>query len=128
MTVPLLDPTKLRRQRQIMGLLLGLVLLMALIAGAALWLAVRQAQQLAQPNLHNELWQTYSLRAELDRTLDAARHTESGEGQADDLAIRLEVLASLIAPLRRQSLFRHLAEPRPEVQATLQRLIELSDR
>lgn len=54
MTVPLLDPTKLRRQRQIMGLLLGLVLLMALIAGAALWLAVRQAQQLAQPNLHNE--------------------------------------------------------------------------
>ncbi|PXB93468.1 GGDEF domain-containing protein, partial [Pseudomonas aeruginosa] len=57
MTVPLLDPTKLRRQRQIMGLLLGLVLLMALIAGAALWLAVRQAQQLAQPNLHNELWQ-----------------------------------------------------------------------
>ena len=50
MTVPLLDPTKLRRQRQIMGLLLGLVLLMALIAGAALWLAVRQAQQLAQPN------------------------------------------------------------------------------
>ncbi|WP_166802897.1 hypothetical protein, partial [Pseudomonas aeruginosa] len=47
MTVPLLDPTKLRRQRQIMGLLLGLVLLMALIAGAALWLAVRQAQQLA---------------------------------------------------------------------------------
>ncbi len=27
MTVPLLDPTKLRRQRQIMGLLLGLVLL-----------------------------------------------------------------------------------------------------
>ncbi|WP_134601339.1 GGDEF domain-containing protein [Pseudomonas aeruginosa] len=128
MTVPLLDPTKLRRQRQIMGLLLGLVLLMALIAGAALWLAMRQAQQLAQPNLHNELWQTYSLRAELDRTLDAARHTESGEGQADDLAIRLEVLASLIAPLRRQSLFRHLAEPRPEVQATLQRLIELSDR
>ncbi|TEQ51028.1 GGDEF domain-containing protein [Pseudomonas aeruginosa] len=123
MTVPLLDPTKLRRQRQIMGLLLGLVLLMALIAGAALWLAVRQAQQLAQPNLHNELWQTYSLRAELDRTLDAARHTESGEGQADDLAIRLEVLASLIAPLRRQSLFRHLAEPRPEVQATLQRLV-----
>lgn len=73
MTVPLLDPTKLRRQRQIMGLLLGLVLLMALIAGAALWLAVRQAQQLAQPNLHNELWQTYSLRAELDRTLDAAQ-------------------------------------------------------
>lgn len=81
MTVPLLDPTKLRRQRQIMGLLLGLVLLMALIAGAALWLAVRQAQQLAQPNLHNELWQTYSLRAELDRTLDAARHIETAKAK-----------------------------------------------
>lgn len=129
MTVPLLDPTKLRRQRQIMGLLLGLVLVMALIAGAALWLAVRQGQQLAQPNLHNELWQTYSLRAELNRTLETAQRIERGEGQPDDLAIRLEVLASLIAPpLRRQHLFRHLAEPRPEVQATLQRLIELSDR
>ena len=96
MTVPLLDPTKLRRQRQIMGLLLGLVLLMALIAGAALWLAVRQAQQLAQPNLHNERGRPTRCAPNWIARW-TPRGTESGEGQADDLAIRLEVLASLIA-------------------------------
>ena len=48
---------------------------MALIAGAALWLAVRQASNWPSRTCTTS-WQTYSLRAELDRTLDAARHRE----------------------------------------------------
>jgi len=103
-----------------------LIAALTLGACAALLLLNQQAHQLAHPNAHSELWQAYQLRAELERSLDSAQAVLDGRNDSDALATRIEVLVSLLTPMRTTTVFHYLVEPRPEVEETLGRLERLS--
>jgi diguanylate cyclase (GGDEF)-like protein len=73
---------------------LGVVLLMAVVAAAALWLAQQQARSLARPAQHNDLWYIASVNNELSRVSLLAQETVVGAATRDELLLRLEVLYS----------------------------------
>lgn len=117
-----------RRYRRLTVIILsGLIVALTAGAGAALLMVHQHVQRLAHPDAHSELWQAYQLRAELDRSLDSARQVLAGTRDSDALATRVEVLASLLPPLRRTPVYGSLVVPRPEVQATLEKIQQLSD-
>ena len=116
-----------RRWRRLTFIALcGLIAALTLAACAALLLVNQHARRLAHPNAHSELWQAYQLRAELERSLDTAQAVLEDREDSDALATRIEVMVSLLTPLRTTRVFHHLAEPRPEVDETLGRLERLS--
>ncbi len=123
--MPVQTPERHRRRLTFI-ILCSLIAALTLGACAALLLVDQQVRRLAHPSAHSELWQAYQMRAELERSLDTAQAVLDGRTDSDALATRIEVLVSLLAPLRRTSVFHYLAEPRPEVDDTLGRLEELS--
>ena len=83
--------------------LLALVLLMAFASGIALWGTVRQAQWLAQPDQHGDLWHVANVNSELARVYITALQLDApltpGATETPDLAalsLRLDVLASVL--------------------------------
>ncbi|QRY78520.1 GGDEF domain-containing protein [Pseudomonas sp. PDNC002] len=120
-------PRSRRRHRLTFFVLCGLIVALTVGAGAALLMVHQHVRQLAHPDAHSELWQAYQLRAELERSLDTARDIVANPEDSDALATRVEVLASLLPPLRTTPIYANLAEPRPEIQATLERIQRLSD-
>ncbi|RFQ32497.1 GGDEF domain-containing protein [Pseudomonas sp. ATCC 13867] len=120
------QPSGRRWRRLTFIVLCVLIAGLALGACAALLLVNQHARQLAHPNAHGELWQAYQVRAELERSLDTAQAVLDGRSDSDALATRIEVLVSLLAPLRTSTVFSHLAEPRPETRETLEQLDRLS--
>lgn len=117
-----------RRQRRFIVLILSaLIAALTLGAGAALLMVHQHVRQLAHPDARSELWQAYQLRAELERSLDTSREVLAGRSGSDALATRVEVLASLLPPLRKTRVYGYLAEPRPELRATLEQIQRLSD-
>lgn len=88
----LMDTRHLRMLRWV----LGVVLLMAVVAASALWLAQHQARLLSRPSQHNDLWYVASVNNELSRVgLLAQEAATSGTG-TDELVLRLEVLYSVL--------------------------------
>ncbi|WP_243434521.1 diguanylate cyclase [Pseudomonas sp. 30_B] len=120
------QPPGRRWRRLTFVVLCSLIAVLTLGAFAALLLVNQHARQLAHPDAHSELWQAYQVRAELERSLDTAQALLDGRADSDALATRIEVLVSLLAPLRTTRVFQHLAEPRPEVGETLGQLDRLS--
>lgn len=118
-------PSRRRRRRLTFVILCALIAVLTLAACCALLLVNQHARQLAHPNTHSELWQAYQLHAEIERSLDTARDVLDQRADSDALATRIEVLASLLPPLRSTPVFRHLAEPRPEIDETLGRIERL---
>ncbi|WP_231709051.1 hypothetical protein [Pseudomonas denitrificans (nom. rej.)] len=121
------QPPRRRYRRLTVIILSGLIAALTAGAGAALLMVHQHVRQLAHPDAHSELWQAYQLRAELERSLNTARQVLAGKSDSDALATRIEVLASLLPPLRTTPVYRYLVEPRPEVQATLVTIQQLSD-
>lgn len=81
--------------------LLVAVILMAVANMLALRITQQEMDALATPNQHGDLWHVVNISRELQRLEYSARHhlADGGSGQGhDDLAIRLEVLQSLLAP------------------------------
>lgn len=120
------SPSRRRRRRLTFIALCALIAALTVAAVIALLLVNQLARQLAHPNSHSELWQAYQLHAELERSLDTARAILDNRTNSDALATRIEVLVSMLPPLRATSVFQHLGEPRPEIDQTLQRLDQLS--
>ncbi|MCP8467319.1 GGDEF domain-containing protein [Pseudomonas sp. ZM23] len=119
-------PRRRRLRRLTFLVLCCLIAGLTVCAGAALLMVNQHARQLARPNTHSELWQAYQLHAELERSLETAQAVLDERADSDALATRIEVLASLLPPLRTTSVFSHLAEPRPEIDETLNRLERIS--
>ncbi|MBB4862395.1 diguanylate cyclase (GGDEF)-like protein [Pseudomonas nitritireducens] len=116
-----------RHRRLIITVLSALIVALTVGAGAALLMVRQHVRHLAHPDAHSELWQAYQLRAELDRSLNTARQVLAGRSDSDALATRVEVLSSLLPPLRETPIYAYLGMPRPEIQATLERIQRLSD-
>ncbi|ARU88727.1 GGDEF domain-containing protein [Pseudomonas sp. M30-35] len=113
-------------QRRLMAVLLVLVLVMAAIVGSALWMVVRQAETLAAPSLHSELWRSYQVNAQIRRTLAAADAYKHSEIDGDDLVVQLQVLRSVTRYFEGQHLFRFLPVKRPAAEEALAEVIRLS--
>ncbi|MCP1624435.1 diguanylate cyclase (GGDEF)-like protein [Pseudomonas nitroreducens] len=121
------QPPRRRYRRLTVIILSSLIAALTAGAGAALLMVHQHVRQLAHPDAHSELWQAYQLRNELERSLNSARQVLAGESDSDALATRVEVLASLLPPLRSTPVYGYLVVPRPEVQATLEKIQRLSD-
>ncbi|NRH29182.1 GGDEF domain-containing protein [Pseudomonas sp. MS19] len=109
-----------------LSVLVLIVVAMLGLLTAALLLAGQQANQLAAPNLHGELWRSYQTTREMERTLEAARQFQQGEISADDLVVRVQVLRSSTRMLQDGKMFSALPLPRPRADEALARIISLS--
>jgi diguanylate cyclase (GGDEF)-like protein len=116
------------RQRLKLVALAALVLAMTLTVAGSLWLVLKQARHLALPSLHGELWLAYQVNSEMGHLSDSARRLLREEEQADDLVARVQVLRSLTQQLEGHHLFDFMPESRPTAEATLQRVIDLSQQ
>ncbi|SNR93694.1 GGDEF domain-containing protein [Pseudomonas segetis] len=113
-------------QRRMMAVLVVLVLVMAVIVGSALWMVVRQAETLATPALHSELWRSHQANAQIRRTLSAALAYKQGNISADDLTVQIQVLRSITRTFEKQHVFRFLPVRRPSAEQALNQVIQLS--
>ena len=84
------------RRLRMLRWVLGVVLLMAVVAASALWLAQHQARLLSRPSQHNDLWYIASVNNELSRVSLLAQEAAAGETSIDELVLRLEVLYSVL--------------------------------
>ncbi len=109
-----------------LSVLVIIVVTMLGLLTAALLLAGQQANQLAAPNLHGELWRAYQTTREMERTLEAARQYQQGEISGDDLVVRIQVLRSSTRMLQDSRMFSALPLPRPRADEALARIISLS--
>ncbi|WP_342128395.1 sensor domain-containing diguanylate cyclase [Hydrogenophaga sp. OTU3427] len=85
-----------QRHLRMMRWVLGVVILMAVVAASALWLALNHARGLARPSQHNDLWYISSVNNELSRVALLTHQTVTGEASRDDLLLRLDVLYSVL--------------------------------
>ena len=84
------------RHLRMLRWVLGVVLLMAVVAASALWLAQHQARLLSRPSQHNDLWYIASVNNELSRVSLLAQEAAAGDTSIDELVLRLEVLYSVL--------------------------------
>lgn len=113
-------------QRRLMAVLVVLVLVMAVIVSSALWMVIRQAETLAAPSLHSELWRSYQVNAQIRRTLDVAEAFKRGDVQGDDLTEQVQVLRSVVSHFDGEQLFHFLPIRRPAAEAALHEVLRLS--
>lgn len=84
------------RHLRMLRWVLGVVLLMAVVAASALWLAQHQARLLSRPSQHNDLWYIATVNNELSRVSLLAQEAATGATSRDELMLRLEVLYSVL--------------------------------
>ncbi|WP_339490632.1 GGDEF domain-containing protein [Pseudomonas sp. EL_65y_Pfl2_R95] len=113
-------------QNRLMAVLLALVLVMAVIVSSSLWMVIKQAETLAAPTLHSELWRSYQVNAQIRRTLARAEAYSEGNISSDDFTVQLQVLRSVTRHFDAQHVFRFLPEPRPEAVDALREVSRLS--
>ncbi|WP_339512210.1 sensor domain-containing diguanylate cyclase [Pseudomonas sp. RL_15y_Pfl2_60] len=113
-------------QTRLMAVLVVLVLVMAVIVGSALWMVVRQAETLASPALHSELWRSHQVNAQIRRTLSAAQAFKQGDISGDDLTVQLQVLRSITRTFEAEHVFDFLPVSRPDAEHALNEVIRLS--
>jgi len=116
------------RHLRMMRRVLGVVILMAVVAASALWLAQHHARLLSRPSQHSDLWYISSVNNALSQASLLAQQALTGEASRDDLVLRLEVLYSVLdhsasAP-KVQVQFR---ETLPEIARTLDELARAAD-
>jgi len=85
-----------KRHLRMLRWVLGVVLLMAVVAASALWLAQHQARLLSRPSQHNDLWYIASVNNELSQASLMAQEAATGATSRDELVLRLEVLYSVL--------------------------------
>lgn len=103
-------------------LLIGLIIAMIAAILIGLTLISAKSREFAAPGTHNEVWQSYNLRTQIEALIEAAEAVNSGTASAAQLKLRTGVARTALAPLLRSRIFDYLAEPRPEARATLERL------
>lgn len=92
-------PTALRHPRWLTGVLSMLLVSMAGLTIMATVTLRDHARDLAEPRLSSDFLVSYQIGTELNLLIDTARNAQARTGEGTALMLRLQVLASLIAPL-----------------------------
>ena len=110
---------------QMRRMLLSLTLAVALLgaaAGAALWHTLQPIRSLAAPSMQTNSFQVDQLQLQYERFIEALWRFSAGELDAAGLSLRLDILASRLAPARQLSGIDGLPGPSATLQAMAERI------